>query len=176
LKKGQPSVLKLLKIKQKTTPSKQKEDNNSEENKSDIKVPKPEVEKEVEIKKEEPEIKKDPKEMHFNEYGFSSIMEIIIDAKKPIIGHFPILDILFIYEGFIDELPETYVDFVKEINICFPKIYDTKFMSRKIHSDLEIHNNLEDLYFDIFDGNLKTFHNAVLDEGLLKNHKYFIKF
>ena len=109
---------------------------------------------------------KDVKEMFFNEYGFTAIIETILEGKKPIVGHFPILDILFFYDCFIDELPESFPEFVKSINNYFPKLYDTKFIARKLDHDIEIGNDLERLYFDVFQNNLKPFHNIVLDEGL----------
>lgn len=41
------------------------------------------------------------------EMGFSKIIEEIIHAKKPLIGHNMFLDIMFVYQQFIDDLPQT---------------------------------------------------------------------
>ena len=39
------------------------------------------------------------------------VIEAIIKGKKPIVGHFPNLDIGLIYHTFLDELPFTYEEF-----------------------------------------------------------------
>ncbi len=51
------------------------------------------------------------------EMGFSSIIEYIIESKKPIVGHYLILDILFVYQSFIDDLPEDYIKFKNRVKI-----------------------------------------------------------
>lgn len=51
------------------------------------------------------------------EMGFSSIIEFIIQSKKPIVGHYLILDILFVYESFIDDLPDDFPTFKKKVKI-----------------------------------------------------------
>lgn len=51
------------------------------------------------------------------EMGFSLIIEFIIQSKKPIVGHYLILDILFIYESFIDDLPDDFSLFKKKVKI-----------------------------------------------------------
>jgi len=45
--------------------------------------------------------------------GFSLVIEEIIKAKKPLIGHNSIYDIGFIYDQFIAPLPDTYLEFTK---------------------------------------------------------------
>lgn len=42
--------------------------------------------------------------------GFTTIVEKMIETmkKKPFIGHNPMYDILYFYNQFIDELPDTY--------------------------------------------------------------------
>lgn len=191
IKKTHPSFLKLFKIKQKntpsknnstkTTPSKQIEkieptkdnetkieekihnsmDKIKEENKSN------KIEEENNIK--EPELKKTPKEIFFQEYGFTTIIETIIASKKPMVGHFPILDLLFIYDSFIAELPNNYVDFVKEINNFFPCVLDTKLIAKSFENEIFLRSSLEELYYDVFEQEkvLKPFHNVALDSSLL---------
>lgn len=56
----------------------------------------------------------------------------IIQCSKPIVGHFPNLDIGLIYQAFISDLPETYQDFSNHLNKLFPYIFDTKVLSRRI--------------------------------------------
>ena len=110
---------------------------------------------------------KDLKLLFQQEYGFTSIIEAIIDSKKPIIGHYPMLDLLFLYDAFIDELPDNYVDFVKAINQIFPVFFDTKVLAKACHNDIEINNGLEELFYDVIENEkrLKPFHNVILDEG-----------
>lgn len=45
--------------------------------------------------------------------GFSLVVEMMINAKKPIIGHNMIYDIIYLYNQFIDDLPNTYIEFIQ---------------------------------------------------------------
>jgi poly(A)-specific ribonuclease len=45
------------------------------------------------------------------EMGFSAVIESLIAAKKPIVGHNMIYDIIYLYNQFIDDLPDTYNEF-----------------------------------------------------------------
>lgn len=56
----------------------------------------------------------------------------MIKSKKPIIGHYANLDLGFLYQTFIDELPDTFEEFCKELRGHFPYIFDTKVVSKKI--------------------------------------------
>ncbi|MCA9459678.1 MAG: hypothetical protein KC550_03975, partial [Nanoarchaeota archaeon] len=108
--------------------------------------------------------KNNPDEIFFEEYGFTAIFELINELKKPLVGHFPILDLLFIYDAFIDDLPNNYVGFVKEINKIFPVLYDTKLIAKYFENHIDIKNSLEGLYFEVFEEEkkLKPFHNVIL--------------
>lgn len=53
------------------------------------------------------------------EMGFSLVVEELIKAKKPIIGHNMIYDIVYLYNQFIDKLPEEYADFIKIVRKFF---------------------------------------------------------
>ena len=46
------------------------------------------------------------------EIGFSKVIEEIIIAKKPLVGHNMFLDLLFIWQQFVDDLPETLAEFI----------------------------------------------------------------
>ena len=61
--------------------------------------------------------------------GFSLIVEMLIEAKKPIVGHNMIYDIIYLYNQFIDELPSTYNEFIAKWYELFPAIYDNKVLS-----------------------------------------------
>lgn len=54
--------------------------------------------------------------------GFSKIIEELIQAQKPLIGHNMFLDILFIYQQFIDDLPPTLSEFITKVRILKPNI------------------------------------------------------
>lgn len=43
--------------------------------------------------------------------GFSLVIEAIITGKKTIIGHNCMYDWLYLYNQFIDRLPDTYLEF-----------------------------------------------------------------
>jgi poly(A)-specific ribonuclease len=47
--------------------------------------------------------------------GFSLVVEELIKAKKPIIGHNMIYDVIYLYNQFIDDLPPTYLEFIAEV-------------------------------------------------------------
>ena len=49
------------------------------------------------------------------EIGFSKVIEEMINAKKPLIGHNMFLDIMFIYEQFIDDLPPYLPEFISKV-------------------------------------------------------------
>lgn len=42
------------------------------------------------------------------EYGFSRIVEMMVESKLPLVGHNCMYDICFFYRQFIDELPPTW--------------------------------------------------------------------
>jgi len=53
----------------------------------------------------------------------------LIAAKKPIIGHNMIYDIIYLYNQFVDDLPETYQEFIQKWFDLFPLVYDNKVLS-----------------------------------------------
>jgi hypothetical protein len=63
------------------------------------------------------------------EMGFSLVVHELIQAKKPIVGHNMAYDIIYLYNQFIDELPDTYSEFVQKWNEMFPLVYDNKVLS-----------------------------------------------
>ncbi|XP_068085004.1 pre-piRNA 3'-exonuclease trimmer [Anabrus simplex] len=88
--------------------------------------------------------------------GFSRIYKLLINLKKPIIGHNMLLDLMMMYNQFYEPLPSHYSTFKKNINQLFPVIYDTKFISselkRKLKKDLLNSTVLSDLYAYFKDG------------------------
>ena len=61
--------------------------------------------------------------------GFSLVVKEMISAKKPIIGHNCMYDLLYLYNQFIDELPSTFNEFVLKWNTLFPETFDSKVLA-----------------------------------------------
>lgn len=51
------------------------------------------------------------------EIGFSKVIEEIINAKKPLVGHNMFLDIMFVWQQFVDDLPLTLPEFIAMVNL-----------------------------------------------------------
>jgi hypothetical protein len=60
--------------------------------------------------------------------GFTRVIDLMADLKKPLITHNGIMDLMFLYDKFYRTLPETQGEFKSAINSLFPHIYDTKHM------------------------------------------------
>ena len=82
--------------------------------------------------------------MYIREMGFSLVVSELVNARKPIIGHNMIYDIAYLYNQFIDTLPETYPEFVREWYTRFPYLYDTKVLSSSL--DLFSRTGLDTIY------------------------------
>ena len=80
----------------------------------------------------EGQIKHEVETLYEYELGFSRIVEIMIKEKKPLIGHNMFLDIMFLYQQFIADLPDTLEEFVHNFSFYFPVIYDTKAMAETL--------------------------------------------
>ncbi|KAI4501952.1 hypothetical protein M0802_002634 [Mischocyttarus mexicanus] len=80
--------------------------------------------------------------------GFSNVFKLLVELKKPIIGHNMLLDLMFMYKLFYKPLPRRYIDFKTELNHLFPIIYDTKYISNQVKEKYEIQvlNSLGSLY------------------------------
>jgi poly(A)-specific ribonuclease len=60
--------------------------------------------------------------------GFTNVFELLVNAKKPLVGHNMYFDLLFLYSHFVEPLPPSHLEFKKSISKLFPEIYDTKFI------------------------------------------------
>ncbi|XP_050344681.1 pre-piRNA 3'-exonuclease trimmer-like isoform X2 [Nymphalis io] len=94
-----------------------------------------------------------------NILGFSQIINLLAEHKKPIVGHNIFLDTILLHSQFIGPLPKNYSVFKKNINDLFPTIFDTKYIShemgRKLTSDETWKSNaLQDLYEFFLEGKL----------------------
>ncbi|KAJ1645929.1 hypothetical protein IWQ61_010258 [Dispira simplex] len=61
--------------------------------------------------------------------GFTRVLECLIQARKPIVGHNVLLDLCHIYHQFCDPLPTTLARFKTAIHGRFPVVFDTKFIA-----------------------------------------------
>lgn len=61
--------------------------------------------------------------------GFTEVFECLVQAKKPIVGHNCLNDLMLLITSFHCELPNKYKDFKIMCNDLFPIIFDTKHIS-----------------------------------------------
>jgi poly(A)-specific ribonuclease len=61
--------------------------------------------------------------------GFKKVFKDLISSKKPIVGHNCFFDILFCFRWLDRPLCPDLGDFKSILNICFPIIYDTKYIA-----------------------------------------------
>jgi len=64
--------------------------------------------------------------------GFSLVMQLLANSKKPLVGHNMIYDITFLMNQFLKELPSTFNEFSIDVNNHFPRLYDTKVLSQEV--------------------------------------------
>lgn len=103
--------------------------------------------------------------------GFSRIFEIMVEHKKPLIGHNLLYDLLFI-QGHFDYLEHDYRQFKARLHSLLPSIYDTKYIAyntsisklftegtslgtvhRYLHEDKELTQQISLIYppgFDVY--------------------------
>jgi hypothetical protein len=60
--------------------------------------------------------------------GFRRVFKMLTAAKKPLLGHNLLIDLLFIYASFKGKLPLQLADFQAMVQADFPEIYDTRHM------------------------------------------------
>ncbi|KAI2804819.1 hypothetical protein BLOT_003807 [Blomia tropicalis] len=105
------------------------------------------------VKKISLEEKEETKRKKLLEFiGFTSIIKLIIESRKPLVGHNCKLDLLYLYQTFIGPLPESYSEFKSLFNSLFPAVYDTRFISSQgILANLISNNCLNNLYAAILE-------------------------
>lgn len=86
------------------------------------------------------------------ELGFSKFIRTIIEHNMknptPIVGHNIFFDLLFIYDKFINDLPENFYEFKCEIHKHFPLIFDNKFLTTRLAKEFD-NTKLDSLYRNI---------------------------
>ncbi|KAK5669258.1 hypothetical protein QVD99_003666 [Batrachochytrium dendrobatidis] len=83
--------------------------------------------------------------------GFRKVIDIMVAAQKPIVGHNMSLDLFHIIHRFIQPLPDTWEEYKDIVNRNFPSVFDTKFMaiSNKNLQTAIINTTLGNLYDSI---------------------------
>ncbi|GMT06585.1 hypothetical protein PENTCL1PPCAC_28759, partial [Pristionchus entomophagus] len=71
--------------------------------------------------------------------GVSDVVMAIIEKKLPIIGHNSFRDLLYIYEYFVADLPDTLDEFKKLAMSVFPFVADTKILAEECKNRLSVH-------------------------------------
>jgi hypothetical protein len=83
------------------------------------------------------------------ELGFSNFIQLLIDQNSirptPIVGHNIFFDLMFIYDKFISDLPESFHNFKTSLHKFFPIIYDNKFLTTRLAKEFD-NTKLEKLY------------------------------
>ncbi|KAJ1989527.1 hypothetical protein GGI25_005531 [Coemansia spiralis] len=60
--------------------------------------------------------------------GFCTIIDLLSEARKPVVGHNMPLDVLHAYSKFYKSLPDTRVDFEQAVSKFLPVLIDTKYI------------------------------------------------
>jgi len=66
------------------------------------------------------------------EYGFTDIVDQIVENKKPLVAHNCLFDLIYFYRQFIGDLPKNFNGFRDKWRDAFPFTFDTKYISWKI--------------------------------------------
>nr|XP_033776699.1 poly(A)-specific ribonuclease PNLDC1 isoform X2 [Geotrypetes seraphini] len=69
--------------------------------------------------------------------GFTNIFQSIVGAKKPLVGHNMLMDLLHLHHKFYRPLPDSYSEFKKNIHTLFPVLIDTKMLMRSVWKEFQ---------------------------------------
>nr|XP_056709285.1 poly(A)-specific ribonuclease PNLDC1 [Euleptes europaea] len=69
--------------------------------------------------------------------GFTNLFQTLVKAKKPLVGHNMLMDLLHLHDKFYNPLPEVYEEFKKNIHILFPILIDTKNVAKAIWKECQ---------------------------------------
>ncbi|KAL8185999.1 UNVERIFIED_CONTAM: hypothetical protein K2H54_061342 [Gekko kuhli] len=80
--------------------------------------------------------------------GFTNIFHTLVKAKKPLVGHNMLMDLLHLHDKFYNPLPEDYEEFKKNIRTLFPILIDTKNVAKAIWKEFQFPqaSNLLEVY------------------------------
>ncbi|NWH65879.1 PNDC1 ribonuclease, partial [Geococcyx californianus] len=64
--------------------------------------------------------------------GFTNLFQTIVEAKKPLVGHNMLMDLMHLHDKFYKPLPESYEEFKRNVHNLFPVLIDTKTVTKSI--------------------------------------------
>ncbi|XP_026701865.1 poly(A)-specific ribonuclease PNLDC1 isoform X2 [Athene cunicularia] len=64
--------------------------------------------------------------------GFTNLFQTLVKAKKPLVGHNMLMDLMHLHDKFYKPLPESYDEFKRNIHNLFPVLIDTKTVTKSI--------------------------------------------
>ncbi|NXC42348.1 PNDC1 ribonuclease, partial [Penelope pileata] len=64
--------------------------------------------------------------------GFTNLFQILVKAKKPLVGHNMLMDLCHLHDKFYNPLPESYEEFKRNIHNLFPVLIDTKTVTKSV--------------------------------------------
>ncbi|NXT83094.1 PNDC1 ribonuclease, partial [Zapornia atra] len=64
--------------------------------------------------------------------GFTNLFQTLVKAKKPLVGHNMLMDLMHLHDKFYKPLPESYEEFKRNIHDLFPILIDTKTVTKSI--------------------------------------------
>ncbi|KAM6086260.1 poly(A)-specific ribonuclease PNLDC1 isoform 6-T6 [Theristicus caerulescens] len=64
--------------------------------------------------------------------GFTNLFQTLVKAKKPLVGHNMLMDLMHLHDKFYKPLPESYEEFKRNIHNLFPVLIDTKTVTKSI--------------------------------------------
>jgi hypothetical protein len=76
------------------------------------------------------------------------LVQAMLSRAVPLIGHYMILDVAFLFDHFIAPLPGTLEEFRVAVRDKFPPLFDTKYISKALMNDVKAIRNTgcEELY------------------------------
>lgn len=76
---------------------------------------------------------------------FKGLKDRLAGNQTVLVGHNVFLDLVYFYRCFFGKLPDTVVDFQKQIHELFPLVIDTKYMATYMKDALFARSSLENL-------------------------------
>ncbi|KAF9972330.1 hypothetical protein BGZ73_004567 [Actinomortierella ambigua] len=61
--------------------------------------------------------------------GFRTVIDMLSESRKPIVGHNIVIDLAYILAQFVGPLPDTMEGYKQMIHATFPTVIDTKYLS-----------------------------------------------
>ncbi|NXH11114.1 PNDC1 ribonuclease, partial [Bucco capensis] len=88
--------------------------------------------------------------------GFTNLFQALVKAKKPLVGHNMLLDLMHLHDKFYKPLPESYEEFKRNIHNLFPVLIDTKTVIKSIQKKCQFPrlSNLLETYMVLCSSNL----------------------